>query len=169
MTSAQFSQKIGPQLAPLKSFAYSLTRNEEDANDLVQETTFKAFKNREKFRPGTNLKAWLITIMRNTFINSYRTAKRKNILSDGSYNSYLVDSSRHAVVNNQGEYDMLHNEISNVIDRLKDKYRVPFLLHYEGYKYDEIAKDLDLPLGTIKSRIFIARQKMKEQMQLLYN
>ncbi|MEO1518138.1 MAG: RNA polymerase sigma factor [Bacteroidota bacterium] len=169
MSTFQFQEQLAAYLPPMRAFALSLTKNGEDANDLLQETAFRALRNRDKFRPDTNLKAWLVTIMRNTFINNLRAAKRRKVLSDWSNNSYLIDSDVRQSTSNQGESTVFGKELQQIIDGLKEKYRKPFLMHYQGFAYDEIAKDMDLPLGTIKSRIFVARQQLKKSIEIKYH
>ena len=167
MSTIEFSTQFDKLRRTLYSFALSLTKNEESARDLVQETAFKAFKYRDRYVPQTNLRAWLMTIMRNSFINDYRKRKRRQTLSDTTYNDFLIDSG-HQVVMNLGESSVMVDEILRVVNELEDWVRVPFLMHFRGFKYEEIAKELDVPLGTIKSRIFFARQKLQVQMRDLY-
>jgi RNA polymerase sigma-70 factor (ECF subfamily) len=147
----------------LKPFAVSLTRDMETAKDLLQETLYKALANREKYSAGTNIKAWLFTIMRNIFINDYRRkAKQKTIFEKGEAN-LLADSPRIAVANG-GEQLVDHKEIYKAIHSLPQIFKVPFLLYFEGYRYHEIAETMNEPLGTIKSRIHFARKLLKEQL-----
>lgn len=146
----------------LKPFAINLTKNNESANDLYQETLYKALANHEKYNAGTNIKAWLYTIMRNIFINDYRrNAKRKTVL-DSTPEDYLINLSQVAV-SNSAESTLREKEILKAIDDLPETFKVPFKLYFEGYKYQEIAEYLNEPLGTIKSRIHFARKLLKEQ------
>ena len=167
MSNLEFTQHFNQFRALLYSFAYRLTQNEEEARDLVQETAFKAFKYREMYKPQTNLRAWLMTIMRNTFINSYRQQKRRQVINDKTDNNYYINSGKHSV-RNQGESMITVDEIQDAITNLEDWIRTPFLLHYQGYKYEEIAEQLDIPLGTVKSRIFFARKRLKKAIKHLY-
>lgn len=145
----------------LKAFSFALTQSEADANDLYQDTCFKVISNAEKFKQGTNFKAWAVTIMRNLFINNYRKKMRRNTLLDQTSNSYFIDSSQ--VDNpNAGESDASYQELLTMVGLLPDDLRIPFWMAYQGYKYDEIAEKLETPLGTIKSRIFFARRKLQE-------
>src|SRR5690606_256835 len=134
----------------------------EEAKDLYQETAFRALSNRDKFIPGTNLKAWLLTIMKNIFINNYRKKVKANTIIDSTDNQFLINSGAN-VVENGAESQILIDEITAMIDKLDDSLRVPFEMHRVGYKYQEIADKLRLPLGTVKSRIFFARKELKEQ------
>ncbi|NJK82950.1 MAG: RNA polymerase sigma factor [Saprospiraceae bacterium] len=145
----------------LNSFAYNLTKNVEDAKDLYQETAFRAMTNREKFRPGTNFKAWLFTIMKNIFINNYRKKVKANTIMDATDNLFYINSGDTTIAND-GESDIMMKELNKMIEVLDDSIKIPFLMHYRGYKYQEIADHLDLPLGTVKSRIFFARKELKQ-------
>jgi len=152
----------------LHAFAYNLTKNTEDAKDLFQETSFRALTNKEKFRPGTNFKAWLFTIMKNIFINNYRKKVRANTIMDSTDNNYYLNSGS-AVIANGAESNIMMEELTGMIDGLEDGIRIPFMMHYEGFKYQEIAEELDLPLGTVKSRIFFARKEMKNLINKRYD
>ena len=167
MSTIEFSTQFDRLRRTLFSFALNLTKDEESARDLVQETAFKAFKYRDRYEPQTNLRAWLMTIMRNSFINEYRKRKRRQTLNDNTSNDYLLDSG-HQSVSNQGESTVMQEEIITVVNSLEDWVRIPFLMHFQGFKYEEIADELEVPLGTIKSRIFFARQKLQAQMRKLY-
>ncbi len=167
MSALQFNQQLEHYSAYLKAFALNLTRDVENANDLFQETAYRALKHQSKFRPGTNLKAWLATIMKNIFINNYRRSKRQGVTLDGSDNAFLLDSPDR-VVENSGEANLLMQELSVAIDKLNEDLRMPFLMHYQGYKYEEIADKLVLPLGTVKSRIHFARKNLRAQITKRY-
>jgi RNA polymerase sigma-70 factor, ECF subfamily len=146
----------------LKPFAIRLTGDVTDAEDLIQETMFRALSNEERFQTGTNLKAWLFTIMKNIFINNYRKKVKRNTIVDTTDNMFYINSSAETV--NDGERSFVMNDIMQAIQKLSPDFRVPFLMHYKGYKYHEIAEKLNLPLGTVKSRIFFARKELKEQL-----
>jgi len=160
MSTVEFSNKFEALTGSLNSFAYNLTKNDEDAKDLYQETAFRAMTNREKFQPGTNLKAWLFTIMKNIFINNYRKKVKRNTIVDSTDNMYFINSGSVIISNGAGS-NILMQELQRMIAELEDNIRIPFMKHYEGFKYQEIADELDLPLGTIKSRIFFARKALK--------
>ncbi|MEE6185690.1 ECF RNA polymerase sigma factor SigH [Mycovorax composti] len=158
----EFSELLVDNAGFLKPFAINLTKNNETANDLYQETLYKALANKEKYNSGTNIKAWLFTIMRNIFINDYRrNAKRKTVF-DNTPEDYLINM-RQVSVSNSAESTLRLKEIEAAIENLPETFKVPFRLYYEGYKYQEIAEYLDEPLGTIKSRIHFARKLLKEQ------
>jgi RNA polymerase sigma-70 factor (ECF subfamily) len=164
----EFDSKVQEQYKPLKGYALKLTMNSEDANDLVQETMLKAFKNEDKFQTGTNLSGWLYTIMRNIFINNYRRMVKSNTFVDDTDNQYYINSSRNSS-QNRGEGNIAMKEISSAIERLNENLKTPFMMSFEGYKYEEIAQKLAIPLGTVKIRIHTARQKLKNQLQVYNN
>ncbi len=161
MTHSEFYERFDQMSTLLHSFAYNLTKNVEDAKDLYQETAFRAMTNRDKFRPGTNFKAWLFTIMKNIFINNYRKKTKANTIMDSTDNMYYLNSGS-TVISNGAESNIMMKELIKMIEELDDSVRIPFLMHYQGFKYQEIAEHLELPLGTVKSRIFFARKELKE-------
>ena len=160
MSRVEFQDRLLEMTHVLNAFAYNLTRNPEESKDLFQETAFRAMSNREKFQAGTNFKAWLFTIMKNIFINNYRKKAKANTIMDSTENLYYLNSGS-AVISNSAESNIMMNELVSMIERLDDSVRVPFLMHYRGFKYHEIAGHLELPLGTVKSRIFFARKELK--------
>ncbi len=161
MSTVEFSSRFNKLASLLQSFAYNLTKNSEDAKDLYQETAFRALTNRDKFRPGTNFKAWTFTIMKNIFINNYRKKVKANTIMDSTDNMYYINSGSNAI-DNSADSNIMMEELYKMVGHLEETVRVPFLMHYQGYKYQEIAEQLDLPLGTVKSRIFFARKELKE-------
>lgn len=168
MPPREFDSKFYQMTNVLQAFAYNLTKNTEDAKDLYQETAFRAMTNREKFRNGTNFKAWTFTIMKNIFINNYRKKMKANTISDSTDNMYYLNSGKE-VINNGGEGNIMMKELSKMIEGLDESIKIPFLMHYRGYKYQEIADHFSLPLGTIKSRIFFARKELKELINKRYD
>lgn len=162
MSGIEFQQALLSNAGFLKPFAVSLTKDYEDAKDLYQETICKALANRDKYNIGTNIKAWLFTIMRNIFINDYRRKAKQKTIFDSTPNEFLLNFKQLSV-KNDGESNMLMKEIQKAIYHLPDIFKTPFLLYFEGYKYHEIASELKEPLGTIKSRIHFARKLLKEQ------
>ena len=146
--------------ANLLNFAYMLTSNRDDAYDLLQDTTLKALDNEDKYAKNTNFKGWVFTIMRNIFINNYRRAGRAATVVDTTENLYHLNLCQESGIETpEGAYGV--NEISAAIDEIADEYRIPFVMHIQGYKYNEIAEHMNLPLGTVKSRIFFARKKLQ--------
>lgn len=160
MSSIEFTNSFNQMTPRLNAFAYTLTKNIDDAKDLFQETAFRAVKNKDKFRVGTNLSAWLFTIMRNVFINNYRKKVKQNTFVDATDNNYYINSGKHTTYNN-AESNIMTQELDEMVKGLDTSIRVPFVLHFRGYKYGEIASHLGLPLGTVKSRIFFARKELK--------
>ena len=164
MTSIEFNKAVIELHPSLKPIAYKLTRDTEEANDLIQETLLKAIANREKFTDGTNLKAWLYTIMKNTFITNYhRLVKRKTFI-DTTDNLHFINSSKHITENAAGT-KLAMDEINDAIKDLSYEYKTPFLMHFKGYKYFEIADILNIPIGTVKNRIHIARKELKGKLK----
>ena len=162
MSNLEFSEMLVNNADFLKPFAINLTRDTEEANDLYQETLYKALANKEKYNAGTNIKAWLFTIMRNIFINNYRRKAKQKTIFDSTPNDYLINLKQ-VTVSNVAESDMQVKEIKKAIRDLPEIFKTPFLLYFDGYKYNEIAEVLQEPLGTIKSRIHFARKLLKEQ------
>jgi len=163
MEETEFRSSVTKYAYSLKPFALSLTRDLQDANDLIQETLLRALSSREKFAEGTNLKAWLYTIMKNIFINNYRRTKKRNTIIDVTEDMYLINSSGSKVVN-QGESNISMENVTQAVNLLQDEFKVPFMMHYDGFKYHEIAEKLILPIGTVKSRIHFARKELKQKL-----
>lgn len=164
MAQSNFQEELLSLRRTLGYFALQLTSNNDDAEDLLQETMVKAITYKDKFREKTNLKAWLYTIMKNTFINNYRRAVKANTIMDKTEDLYYLNKAKkHDGAAPDTRYN--HKQIKKVVDALEDDYRVPFMMHFEGFKYKEIADDLNLPIGTVKSRIFLARRKLMEQLE----
>lgn len=168
MTTIEFNKELGMVDTKLRRFAYKLTQNFDAARDLFQDTAYRALKNKEKFIPGTNFKAWCFTIMKNLFINDYRKKSRARIIFDDTQDNYFLNSSAHTI-NNEGESVVMIKELTAIIDDLDEGFRYPFMRYFEGYKYQEIAEEMNLPLGTVKSRIFLARKVLKEQLKNRYS
>jgi len=164
MSTVEFNQILVTNSDYLKPFAVTLTRDTESAKDLLQETLYRALSNREKYLPGTNIKAWLYTIMRNIFINNYRRNARQQTIFDHTPNDYLLDFKQTAIAN-AAETNLSMKDIENSIHTLPALFRDPFMLYFEGYKYQEISEMLHEPLGTIKSRIHFARKLLKQQIE----
>ena len=161
MSTIEFNDTLIRLERNLITFAKNFTRNEEDARDLTQETMLKALTYRSQYTPQTNFKAWVFTIMRNIFINQYRRRSKAKVMFDGSKELYLLANS----VSNQDiptNY-IYEKDINEKIDALNNEYQMPFKMHFEGYKYKEISEKLEIPIGTVKSRIFIARKKLMNQ------
>ncbi|RYY49510.1 MAG: RNA polymerase sigma factor [Chitinophagaceae bacterium] len=163
MSAAEFNGMLLNNTDYLRPFALTLTRDHESARDLLQETLLRALSNKDKYNVGTNIKAWLYTIMRNIFINDYRKNKRYTIVKDDTPNEVLLNSKQ-STVSNKAEDVLALKDIQENIQGLPVIFKDPFILYYEGYKYNEIANLYKEPLGTIKSRIHFARKLLKQQL-----
>lgn len=164
MSTVEFNQLLLTNAEFLRPFAVTLTHDSEIAKDLFQETLFRALSNKEKYNVGTNIKAWLYTIMRNIFINDYRRKARQNTVLDNSPNEFLLDYNQ-TTSSNSAEATLQLKEIQGSIHQLPEIFKKPFLLYFDGFKYHEIAVMLKEPLGTIKSRIHFARKLLKAQIE----
>jgi RNA polymerase sigma factor (sigma-70 family) len=164
MSSLEFNQLLVNNAEFLKPFAITLTRDSEAAKDLFQETLFRALANRDKYNVGTNIKAWLYTIMRNIFINNYRRKSKQKTIFDSSPNDFLLNNNQAAVAGT-AESNLRIKDLQQAIHNLPEIFRNPFLLYFDGFKYHEIAEMLREPLGTIKSRIHFARKLLKNQIE----
>lgn len=164
MSALTFNDRLLKLSDVLEYFALSLTRNREDAQDLLQETMVKAITYQDKYTPNTNMKAWLHTIMKNTFINGYRKMKRANTVITTKENVDILDFVP-ASVDATPESVRATKEINKVIDALDDNTRIPFTMHLQGFKYKEIAAHLDIPIGTVKSRIYFAKQSLMKDLK----
>lgn len=145
----------------LFSFALKLTLNEEEAHDLVQDTMLKALDNESKFVDNANFSGWMMTIMRNIFINNYRKRVRENTVVDATEDLYHLNLSQDSGVETP-DSAYAAGEISSILNGFPADYRNPFSMHIAGYKYEEISERLNMPLGTVKSRIFFTRKRLRE-------
>lgn len=164
MTTLQFQDNVLGLQSKLYTFALSLTANVEDAEDLLQETTLKALRNKDKFVDNINFKGWMYTIMRNIFINNYRKFVNNQTLVDKTDDLYHLNLPQDSGIETpDGAYSL--NEINKVINSFTDDYKKPFTMHVAGFKYKEIADDMGLPIGTVKSRIFFARKRLMQELK----
>ncbi|MDE6022045.1 MAG: sigma-70 family RNA polymerase sigma factor [Muribaculaceae bacterium] len=145
----------------MMSFAYQLTSDREAAADLLQDTTLKVLDNEDKFTSDSNFKGWVFTIMRNIFINNYRKNVRQATIVDTTDDLYHINTCQESALETP-EGSIAVKEITAVINTFEDEFRIPFNMHVAGYKYSEIAEEMDLPVGTVKSRIFFARKRLRE-------
>ena len=164
MKSLSFRKDLVGVQEELLRFAYKLTTDREEANDLLQETSLKALDNEDKYTPDTNFKGWMYTIMRNIFINNYRKSLREVDMTDSTYNLYAQTMT-------EGEegyrfetfYDL--KELYKVINAVPEDLKKPFMMFVAGFKYREIAEKMDLPVGTIKSRLFLIRKRLQQDLK----
>jgi RNA polymerase sigma-70 factor (ECF subfamily) len=159
MSTHEFNKQMLSFSAPLKYFAISLTADHEDAADLLQDTMLKALIYKEKYADSTNLKAWLYTIMKNTFINNYRRNTKTRQIIDKTKDLYFLNIPQSNTTPSPVSL-LSEKDIKKQIEALEDDLRIPFMRYFEGYKYKEIADALNIPIGTVKSRIFLARKKL---------
>ena len=162
MAALEFNQMLLNNTEFLKPFAITLTRDQEQAKDLIQETLYRALANKDKYHVGTNIKAWLYTIMRNIFINNYRRIAKQQTIFDNTPNEFLINNNQGAVTNDAIS-KMNIKEMQEAIHDLPEIFRNPFLLYFDGFRYNEIAEMLHEPLGTVKSRIHFTRKLLKVQ------
>ena len=167
MSSIEFNQRVTGIQTNLFYFALRLTRNNDDAHDLVQEALLKALTYRNKFNEGTNFKAWVFTIMKNTFVNDHRRAVRGRAVMDNVEHEKSQWFNRTSPYSPESEITV--KNIHNEIDTLEDDYKIPFMMHFEGFKYQEISERLSIPIGTVKSRIFHARKRLSTALESLRN
>lgn len=168
MKNRQFIKEFEAHTNYLKCFALKLTKDKNLAEDLFQDTALKAFRYQDKYVANTNIKAWLGTIMKNSFINLYRKKKKRNEVQDTTVEKFFLNDPNKVNLN-EGEMVVNVKELYKIIDSLDEGLRRPFLMSYQGYKYEEIQKAMgDLPMGTIKSRIFHARKALKTRVKKLY-
>lgn len=160
MTHASFKKQLLSLQTNLLNFAYTLTLNRDDAYDLLQDTTLKALDNESRYIDNTNFKGWMFTIMRNVFINNYRRNLRAGTIVDTSDDLYKLNVAEETGVSSPDQSYAV-KEINAVINTFNDDYRVPFTMHLAGYRYAEIAGKMGLPVGTVKSRIYYARQRLQ--------
>lgn len=171
-----FETEFLPQIDALYTFAYHLTYNEDDANDLVQETYLKAYRFIDKYIEGTNAKAWLFKILKNAFINQYRRKSKQPTKVDFeeivSYQSEEDDTQYSSYMDLREEMfqHMMGDEVTNAINSLPVDFRVVILLcDIEGFTYEEISKILDVPIGTVRSRLHRSRNMLKEKLRKYAN
>lgn len=164
MRTANFAQDLLSVQTELLNFAYKLTADREEANDLLQETSLKALDNEDKYTAETNFKGWIYTIMRNIFINNYHKALRDQTYVDQTDNQFYLNQNIDIEGDStEGSYDL--KEMRRIVNALPKEYRIPFSMYVSGFKYREIADKLGLPLGTVKSRIYFTRQKLQEELK----
>lgn len=160
MTDSTFKTRLLGLQSNLLNFAYQLTSNREAAEDLVQDTTLKVLDNESKYVDNINFKGWVFTIMRNIFINNYRRQTRNATIVDTTEDLYHLNLSQESGFTTP-EGSFAAKEITAAINEFTAEYKVPFTMYLAGYKYAEIAEKMNMPLGTVKSRIFFARKRLQ--------
>lgn len=161
MKNKKFENQLVESESVLENFAYSLTHNPNEAKDLVQETFLKALLHKKAYKEGTNLRAWLFTIMKNTFINNYRRNKKvQSVITKEDSTPWINNISGNVIY--QADHNTKYAQIVMLINTLPEEQKIPFEMMNQGYKYWEIAEKFNIPIGTVKSRIFLARQKLNQ-------
>jgi len=165
MENITLNNQICSYESSLQSFALKFTNDLDDAQDLVQDTIMKAIRCSALYKQGTNLRGWLYTIMRNTFINDYRRKSKRYLLIETS-DELSSAQLRHCADINMGESNFVNEDIKRALTKLPEAHSMPFLKYFEGYKYHEIADELNIPIGTVKTRIHLARQQLKSALKM---
>lgn len=165
MDQKNFSQVADYYKPSLLAHAFKLTSDEEDAKDLLQDTLIKAVRSCGKFAEGTNIRGWLYVIMKNTFYNNCSKLKRRRTILEGE-EDFSFQKHLNGSVTNLSETKLVMEDIQKAMDSIRTDYRIPFQRYFEGYSYDEIASELDIPLGTVKTHIFKARHELKKYLRI---
>ena len=163
VNTAKFNKELIDVQDELKKVAYRLTANKDKAEDLLQETLLKVIDNKEKYKEDTNFKGWAYTIMRNIFINDYRKEVHETSIVDYENKASITGHDCCFTSTNTENY-IYNKEIYSIVNELTKYYRQPFLLYISGFKYHEIANRLQIPIGTVKSRIYSTRQLLKKKL-----
>lgn len=166
MTTTEFNTMYKPLEDLLFAFAMKLTKDKVNAQDLMQETVCRAYKNKDRFKKGTNFKAWITTIMRNNFINDYRKRKTRNKVEAPIEDfSYFVENKS---IEGDTQSIIMMKELTKMVNSLSEGFKKPFTMYNDGYHYDEIATNMNIPIGTVKSRIYFARKKLRAMVKSKY-
>ena len=164
MKTFNFDEALIALQSDLLGYAYKLKADKHEAEDILLETMLIALDNKDKFDPETNFKGWMYTIMLNIFINNYRIVVRDQTYVDQTDNLFHLNLPQDSgFESTEGAYDL--KEMHRVVNALPKEYKVPFSKHVSGFKYREIAEKLELPLGTVKSRIFFTRQRLQQELK----
>ena len=170
--TAIFDNEFMPHFDAMYNFAFRLTYDEDNAKDLVQDTYLKAYRFAESFQEGTNAKAWLYRILKNSFINDFRKKSKEPSKVDyqeveNFYNSENVDEEKTVDLRIDAVRDMIGDEVSQALSSLAVDFRTVIILcDLEGFTYDELSKILDIPIGTVRSRLHRARNLLKEKLSV---
>ena len=167
---SQFEKEFMPFATSLYNFAFRLALDEDDASDLVQDTYLKAYRFFDSYQPGTNAKAWLFRILKNTFINDFRRKSKLPVKVDYQevetyYNSDDIDEPATTDLRSETVRELLGDEVAKALNSIDVDFRTVIVLcDIEGFTYEEMAKILDIPIGTVRSRLHRARQLLKHQL-----
>ncbi|WP_316757681.1 RNA polymerase sigma factor [Pedobacter aquatilis] len=168
MTEQEFNTLLEKEISNLRTHAVRYTQNEEDAGDLVQDTMIKALRFWSGYKPGTNFRGWLFVIMKNTFINDYRKNSKKSSLITTSDEL----SSQDLMISASGNLSsgvFIMGDIGKAMSSIPENYSLPFIRYFEGHKYHEIAEELTIPIGTVKTRIHMARVLLKNYLKTYWS
>jgi RNA polymerase sigma factor (sigma-70 family) len=165
MNINEFSLVIAEYQHSMRTYALKFTQDIDDADDLMQDTMIKAIRYFDQFEKGTNLKGWLFTIMRNTFTNSYRKVQKDRDLVITA-ESITYENLAYSATANQGENELLMGDIKGALAQIPVHLSTPFIRYIEGYRYQEIADQLKIPLGTVKTHIPLARKILSEKLKI---
>ncbi|UTW61176.1 RNA polymerase sigma factor [bacterium SCSIO 12741] len=168
MSTVEFNEMLVKYHNPLQFFALKLTADEEQAQDLLQDTMLKALTYREKLISGTSFKGWLYTIMKNTFINNYRRGVKYNEIMEKVGNSTYLTTGTSEISLSPDRLINIRN-MEDAIDELSEDYSKPFKMKLQGFKYKEIGDEMGIPIGTVKSRIFLARKQLMKRLEEFSN
>ncbi len=165
MKKNNLEEKLIQLQGNMLQFARTLTSNRDESLDLLQETTLKVLTNKEKFTDDKNFKGWVLTIMKNIFINNYRRESRNQTVNEQANNSYLFQTPAKSSGFDTPEGACTMNEINKCINSFSEEYRLPISMYVDGFKYHEIAEKIQIPVGTVKSRIFSARHRLRNHLK----
>jgi RNA polymerase sigma-70 factor (ECF subfamily) len=161
MADPEFQRQALTHLDALHNFAMYLTRRPPDADDLVQETYLRAFRFSHRFQPGTHLRAWLFQILRNTFLTFYRVRERESPVAEDGVPEWDVPMFHHSPEEDGASLEA-HTDLERAMRRLPEEFRTVLLLaEVEGLPLDEVARVMACPVGTVKSRIFRAKERLR--------
>jgi len=163
MLTIEFSRQISSLHSVLRAFTRRFTSDRDESLDLVQDTMLKALTYKDKFREETNLKGWLFTIMRNTFINNYRKNKRAKTSLDSTKELFFLNVEDTHTFNRPAS-TFEYNDLWSHVNSLRDELLIPFKIYTSGFKYYEIAEHQKIPIGTVKNRIHKARKEIQKKM-----
>lgn len=164
LSRSEFDNLINENMAYIYKYAMSLTSDHDEAMDLLQDTFLQAFRKRDRYKEDKNFKGWVMTIMRNLFINRYHKLLRFPQHAQTDKSLYFINKS--GKVMNSGLENMTYDDVYKHIEALDDKYRSSFLMYYNGFKYTEISERMNIPIGTVKNRIHKARKLLKHQIRM---
>lgn len=163
MSTIKFNQQLSNLHPVLRTFTRRFTSDRDESLDLVQDTLLRALMYKDRFKEDTNLKGWLFTIMRNTFINKYRKDKRAKTSCDNTKELYFLNvEDTHTFSKPETTFE--YQDIWLKVNELREEFLIPFKMHTSGYKYHEIALHLNIPVGTVKNRIFHARKEIQKKL-----